>query len=213
MTDSQQRRTSALLALRDGELGAAERARLLADPAARKELDAHERLRSELRSLPDPEPDAALLGRIQARAAGQSASAPGRWLRLARGPYGLAAGLLIALTAGLVTIGVDQRGGAAPGGGLAGASDTGNTDRVLAVLHERSRQLEPLTIRAGSLAGDPAASALKVRIADVDGQLAAALDGELSQAEAQRLWGQRVALLESLAEVRRARAALQPAVF
>ena len=33
------------------------------------------------------------------------------------------------------------------------------------------------------------------------------------QQEVERLWGQRVALLESLAEVRRARVVLQPAVY
>ena len=81
---------------------------------------------------------------------------------------------------------------------------------AIRALRERSRQLEPIT---QSYDADPVASAFRYRIADVDSQLSSIPEGRLNQEEAQRLWGQRVALLESLAEVRRARAALQPAVY
>ncbi|MEM8767409.1 MAG: hypothetical protein AAGE43_08205 [Pseudomonadota bacterium] len=210
MTDSQQRRTSTLLALRDGELAPAERSSLLADETARKELEALERLGAELRSLPNPEPDPEMLAAIQARLAPQSAPAsPSPVSRPARLPRALAAGLLLAVTAGLVTLGVEQRGGGLPARDLSGMTYALPEDPVLAALHARSRHLEALALRSGSLADDPVASSLKLRIADLDGQL----DAEISPEETQRLWGQRVAILESMAEVRRARAALQPAVF
>ena len=77
---------------------------------------------------------------------------------------------------------------------------------------ERSQQLEPLVygVRIGQV--NSSERALLYRIADLDAQLARSPE-DLRQEELRRMWGQRVALLESLAQVRRTRATLQPTVY
>lgn len=194
MTDSRERRTSDPLVQPDDRLKALE---------ARAEIA---ELRRTLKALPDIEPDPLLWERVQARvrtpARGGSA---GR-----RVPLAMAATVLLAVTAGFfgatLLPNLQQEGAGAVQEPLDGWAE----NETIRALQARSRQLEPFT---RNFETDPAASAFRFRIADVDAQLSGMADEPLSQAEAQRLWGQRVALMESLAEVRRARAALQPAVY
>ncbi len=154
---------------------------------ARGEIDG---LRRSLRALPDIEPDPELWERIQEQAA---ARPKGMGQRL---PLAVAASLLLAVTAGILGANLLQGPPA--------------DSAAIRALKERSMKLEPFT---RNIHADPVTAAFQYRIADVDSQLAGVTDGRLSQAETQRLWGRRVALMESLAEVRRARAALQAAVY
>ena len=197
MTESRKRQTSDPLAFPDG--GADARLKAL---EARPEVA---ELRQALQQLPDIEPDPAVWAKIQDRARPESrgGSVTDRFA-----PFAMAAGLLLAVTAGLLGVNVlrDSDQSLPPNQVV---SLPVESDAIRA-LRERSRQLEPIT---QSYDADPVASAFRYRIADVDSQLSAMPEGRLNQEEAQRLWGQRVALLESLAEVRRARAVLQPAVY
>ena len=196
MTDSRERRASDPLV----------------QPDARPRSPAPEEiesLRQSLRSLPDIEPDPELWERIQARAATRGGRMKGRLN--GRLPFAMAASLLLAATAGILGVNLLRSGPADPAPQFSDVAmgPAGESEAIRALM-ERSRKLEPLT---RNFEADPAASAFQYRIADVDSQLFSLTDGRLSQAETQRLWGQRVALMESLAEVRRARAALQPAVY
>ena len=164
-------------------------------------------LRQNLQALPDLEPDPALWARIQERARPEAGGGSARD-RFA--PYAMAAGLLLAVTAGLLGVNVNRdaelEAALTPNPSVSLPLES----EEIRALQARSRQLEPLT---QSYSQDPVTSAFRYRIDDVDSQLSSMPEGRLNQQEAQRLWGQRVALLESLAEVRRARAALQPAVY
>ena len=214
MTDSRKQPTSDPLAFPDG--GADARLRSLqAQPAVAK-------LKQRLRQLPDIEPDPAVWASIQNRArpqtrpeapggsAGQGGAHGPHGARRHFAPYAMAAGLLLAVTAGLLGVNVLRVGDTEPALQPNQAISLPVETEAIRALRERSRLLEPIT---QSFNTDPVASAFRYRIADVDAQLSSIPEGRLNQAEAQRLWGQRVALLESLAEVRRARAALQPAVY
>lgn len=216
MTDMRERQISDLLALRDGELAPAAAAEVLARPGAPALRDELGRLRDALRSLPDPVPDAVRwarirdTGRARAPAAGRPGGAvlrfPGRFV-----PYAAAAGLVLALGAGLLAVNTVRQSSTA-GGAPGRASDTTvQEDPTLRVLYERSKRLEPLLVSADRR--DPTEQALRLRIADLDSQIVGGPEAGLNRQQAERLWGQRVALLESLAEVRRARATLQPAVY
>lgn len=213
MTDIREQQISDLLALRDGELPTADAARVLGHRQAAADLERIGRLRDTLRALPDPDPEPALWDRIQAAAkpAGRRGGAvvrfPGRFI-----PYAAAAGLLLALGAGVLGVNADRQSTATHGASAAVVDGTEATeDPVLRVLHERSKRLEPLMLSANRR--DPTERALRMRIADLDGQISGSAGAGLNRQQAERLWGQRVALLESLAEVRRARATLQPAVY
>ena len=170
-------------------------------------------LRQSLQALPDVEPDpsvwAGIQNRVQRPAAASADETSGRGSFSLR-PFALAAGLLLAVSAGMLSVNVirdadlDQT---LPPNQVASLP---LENQAIQSLRDRSRQLDPMT---QSDVSDPVMSAFRYRIADVDSQLASIPEGRLNQEEAQRLWGQRVALLESLAEVRRGRAALQPAVY
>ena len=122
----------------------------------------------------------------------------------------MAAGLLVAVMVGVLSMNVARE--TPPTVALA-------HDATLETLLHRSQRLEPLAQRASIGRDSSAEQAVKFRIADLDSQIASypgsTVPGgaEPNQQEVQRLWSTRVALLESLAEGRRARAALQPAVF
>ena len=202
MTDSRKRPTSDPLAFPDGGVDAR-----LAALAARPEVV---ELKQALGQLPDIEPDPALWANIQDRARPETAGGKGGSLGGRFAPYAMAAGLLLAVTAGILGVNVlrdHDMEQSLPQNQMVSLPVESEAIRAL---RERSRQLEPITQRYNA---DPVASAFRYRIADVDSQLSSIPEGRLNQEEAQRLWGQRVALLESLAEVRRARAALQPAVY
>lgn len=206
MTDSRKPQTSDPLAFPDSGVDARLRA-LEARPEVAE-------LKQALGQLPDIEPDPAVWAGIQHRARRESAAAvPGKSGGDVTGrfaPYAMAAGLLLAVTAGILGVNVlrdsDPEQSMPPNQVVSLPVES----EAIGALRERSRLLEPIT---QSYDADPVASAFRYRIADVDSQLSSIPEGRLNQEEAQRLWGQRVALLESLAEVRRARAALQPAVY
>lgn len=176
-------------------------------------------LKQSLNELPDIVPGHEVWARIQARAA----PAPGsNGMRTRMLPFAMAAGLILAVGAGIISLNVvregkfpselDQRQIASLPMNNRTMNDRTMNDRSLGALRDRSRQLEPIIQGSGATA-DPVASAVRYRIADLDSQLIGMSEGRLNQQETQRLWSQRVALMESLAEVRRARAASQPAVF
>ncbi len=199
MADSRKRQTSDPLAFPDG--GADARLQAL---EARPEVA---ELKAALQQMPGIEPDPALWENIrkQARPATSGGTGAGRFA-----PYAMAAGLLLAVTAGLLGVNVLRDSDLEQSLPANQVASLPVESEAIQALRERSRQLEPIT---QSYTADPVASAFRYRIADVDSQLSSIPEGRLNQEEAQRLWGQRVALLESLAEVRRARAALQPAVY
>lgn len=202
MTDSRKRPMSDPLAFPEG--GADARLKAL---AAQPEVVA---LQQTLRALPDIEPDPALWTKIQTRARPERAGSRG----LGGSRFAMAAGLLLAVTAGIVGVNVLRNGDLTqtlpPNQVVSLPVELSGGNEAIQALQARSRQLDPIT---HSYRSDPVISAFRYRIADVDSQLSSMPEGRLNQQEAQRLWGQRVALLESLAEVRRARAALQPAVY
>ncbi len=91
-------------------------------------------------------------------------------------------------------------------GSVAVVDDPGSDD--LAALVARSQRLEYEVVPAGGVnGGEPSATqrALLYRIAEIDSELSRVLEEEsMDDALRQRLWQQRVDLLESLLEVRRA---------
>ena len=170
MTDSQERRTSNLLALRDGALLDSAEA-ILNSPEDRRTLEQLQALKHSLNELPDIDPGDELLAKVLARANSESGSKVVN-LPVAKpvhAPFAMAAGLLLAVVIAVVAWTPDRQD---PPAELAGFYGTPSS---LAQLHARSRQLEPLMQNAGLANGPPAARALLYRIADVDAQLAALL--------------------------------------
>ncbi|MEJ2090105.1 MAG: hypothetical protein P8Y69_16915 [Gammaproteobacteria bacterium] len=197
-----------LLALRDGEENPSVARELDGDAVAARELVALTGIRDGLRALPDIEPDAAVWDRVQ--------SAPSRSevrsfsvrpsSRGTRAPVALAAGMLLAVALGLVAVVWLQPGTSTEV--LAGPE----ADPTLQALYRRSQELEGLW-HDGRRMPDATELAYLYRIADLDGQLALVEPaGGRDSRRAEQLWNRRVELMESLAEVRRARAA-QPAVY
>lgn len=206
MTDSRER-TSDLHALPDD--GREDALEALSQQPAVAEL------RRSLRKLPEIEPAPEVWARIQARTnhtRTKNARAPGAGYRERLMPFALAAGLLVAVAAGILSLNVLTEGDFPAELSERQVASVPVGDSALRALRDRSRLLEPIAQRRAS-PSDPFTPAVRFRIADLDSQLSSAPEGRLDQAETQRLWGQRVALLESLAEIRRARAALQPAVY
>jgi hypothetical protein len=157
-----------------------------------------------LADLPDIEPSEEVWARVrsgvQSPLEGRGPTAGPRW-RPSHAPLALAAGLILALGVGFVVLEF-------PPEETVVDVDTRLADGRLTELQRRSMELDALVRLTGERGVDPTDRAFLSRIADLDQQLAAA-----ESDEAQRLWGQRVALLESLAEVRRSRAVLRPAVY
>jgi hypothetical protein len=213
---------SDLLALRDGEPVDPAAAQAAArDPEAQATLSELERLRSELRTLPPVTPDDAVWAAIQERTAagaGRGASTgpiadaaagaalPG-WLQR----FPLATAATVFLAAALTIMLWDPT--AAPGGDAPGPQ----VSDPVAQLMLRSRRLESeLMTRAAApaLGNTSSEQALLYGIADVDAQLNALYAAaDVDPAERERLWRQRVMLLESLADVQRGQAVLRPAIY
>ena len=121
MTDSQQR-TSGPLVLPDARLAELEKS------------EAVQALRRDLRQLPDIEPSPEVWQRIQARAAqGHAGGAPGRLA-----PFAMAAGLLLAVTAGLLGVNALRDGAAETE--LAARQVVSLESAEVRALRERSRQ-------------------------------------------------------------------------
>jgi len=213
---------SDLLALRDGERvdpAAADAAARV--PQAQAALSELERLRGELRALPPVTPDAAVWAAIQERTAagggrgglpgtdegGAAAGARPGWLQR----FPLATAATVFLAAALTIMLWDPT--AAPGGDATGPQ----VRDPVAQLMLRSRRLESeLLSRAAAPALNNTSSeeALLYGIADVDAQLNALYAADdVDPAQRERLWRQRVMLLESLADVQRGQAVLRPAIY
>jgi hypothetical protein len=195
---------SDLLAFRDGELEDAElESRIAADPEACGELAELQRMKAELTALPLLTPDAAVWQAIQERTGRQRP----QWLQ--RFPLATAAGVFLA--AALTIMLWDPTG--AP---LRDSSGPQVSDPV-AQLMLRSQRLESeLVTRASTPAagGNSSEQALLFGIADVDAQLNELYaSGAPPAGERERLWRQRVMLLESLADVQRGEAVLRPAIY
>lgn len=211
---------SDLLALRDGEpVDPAVAQAAARDPQAQATLYELERLRGELRVLPPVTPDDAVWAGIQERtvaaggglpgaAAGQPAAGPRPgWLQR----FPLATAATVFLAAALTIMLWDPA--AAPGGDAPGPQ----VSDPVAQLMLRSRRLESelLTRAAAPALGDTSSEeALLYGIADVDAQLNALYAADdVDPAQRERLWRQRVMLLESLADVQRGQAVLRPAIY
>ena len=193
------------------------------DPESVSEIEIRAGIRAglpaRLRALDDIEPGDEVWARIQSRTtmppAGGDHIVRGasrfRWHSRVVAPLAVAAGLLIAVMVGLLSVNAFNL----KGSNGAVERSVSAADTALEALYRRSRELEPLVQGARYARSDSAERAFIYRIADVDSQLAGVEPGGMapSRREVEKLWGQRVALLESLAEVRRARAVLRPAVY
>jgi hypothetical protein len=195
---------SDLLAVRDGELADPARVeQIYADPQAREALAALAGLKAELRALPGIEPDAAVWDAIARRR--RSA-----WLQ--RFPLATAATVFLAAALSVVWWNPTGSGERAAEPLIAGPS----VSDPVAQLVLRSQQLESGLLSPAAVASGTSASerALLFAIADVDAQLSALYESDTVDPEQrERLWRQRVMLLESLADEQRGRASTRPAIF
>ncbi|MDZ7668677.1 MAG: hypothetical protein U5Q16_04385 [Gammaproteobacteria bacterium] len=194
---------SDLLALRDGEVDDPGLAARVADDAeAGQALEELRRLKTELNALPPVSPDPSVWQAIQERTGQQ----PG-WLQR----FPLATAATVFLAAALTIVLWDPTAGPVQGPNGPQASDP------VAQLILRSQRLESelLTQAAAPVpGGSPTEQALVYGIADVDAQLNELYAADSTDPEArERLWRQRVMLLESLADVQRGEAVLRPAVY
>lgn len=205
-----QAKVSDLLGLRDGDAPPDSVARDASgvdaaglDAADQQTLSELIRLKAELNALPPVTPDAAVWEAIQERTGG--ARAP--WLQ--RFPLATAASVFVA--AALAIMLWNPTADSGPG------SSGPQVQDPLAQLVLRSQRLESeLVSRAAAptLSTSTSEQALVYGIADVDAQLNAMYEaGDVDPEERERLWRQRVMLLESLAEVQRDRAVLRPAIY
>lgn len=194
---------SDLLALRDGELDDAElTAAIYADEQSRDELVKLARIRGELKSLPPVAPDPAVWEAIERR----TRARPG-WLQ--RFPLATAATVFLATALSVML----WTPGREPEPSAAGPQPVTRAADPVGQLMLRSRHLESeLFTRAGGRSASE--EALLYGIADVDARLGELYASEAEDPEArERLWRERVRLLESLAEVQRGQAVMRPAIY
>lgn len=207
---------SELLTHRDGERLDPRRAQEIeADPQLRAQLATLRQIKHDLSELPDIAPPADTWAQIQAR----STTKPGAFTRFTgRFPLAMAATVALAAMIGIMVwdpanLQSTTPSQATPVADLS-SSAAGSAGSRYAALVNRSQQLESaLLVQSGSaMDWSPDQRALLYRIADLDSELNAAPTGELASLEArEQLWEQRVRLLESLAQSRRATA--QSVVF
>ncbi len=195
---------SDLLAFRDGETDDAEVAAAVSgDVALREELARLERMKSELLALPTVTPDAAVWQAIEERTVGRRVS----WLQ--RYPLATAACMFVAAAIAVMVL--------SPAGEPPSPGPAAQVADPVAHLMVQSRQLESqLFTRASASPAvtTPSEQALTLGIADVDDQLNELYRSGAADPDArERLWRQRVMLLESLAEVQRSEAILRPAIY
>lgn len=206
-----------LLAHRDGErLDPQQAAEIDADVERRSELAVLRQLKHELNELPLVAPPADAWAQIQARTSKRSNSFT-RFTQ--RFPLAMAATVALAAMLGIVVWDPanlqSQRpeGSAVPVADLSAVASGSQASRYAALVN-RSQQLESALLYQpeATLTWSEDQRALLYRIADLDSELNAAPVGELPSLDArERLWEQRVRLLESLAQSRRVSA--QSAVF
>ncbi len=194
---------SDLLALRDGELDDAElTAAIYADERSRDELVKLARIKRQLKSLPPVTPDPAVWEAIERRARAQ----PG-WLQ--RFPLATAATVFLAAALSVML----WNPGSEPDRSAAAPQPVARAVDPVGRLMLRSRNLESeLFTRAGGRSASE--EALLYGIADVDARLGEIYASGSEDPEArERLWRERVTLLESLAEVQRGQAVMRPAIY
>jgi hypothetical protein len=188
-----------LLALRDGELGDPERERaMLDDPGSREALARLREIKAALNHLPTVAPGAEVWEGIERRIGSRGPRLGRAW----RAPLATAASVLLAATLALLwwdpAMLRDRAGDMVP------AESGLREPAAVEALIQRSGRLESALFASVSI---PAAQygstgqALVYAIADVDVQLAELGEsGTADVVEYERLWGQRVMLLEALAE-------------
>lgn len=208
---------SDLLALRDGELREANSS--ADDPQVQTQLTRMRALRQDLQTLPDVPIGAGTWQDIAALADARSATARARphWLRY---PFATAASVFVASLLGIYltfsSLSPGESGAAAPA--LLNAARLEAGSLRLAGLMNRSRQLEmrlrgeQMLTHASEQSPAPAHVAVQPtlierrlmgRLADVDAQIASMFErGSQDPQLRERLWTQRVSLLESLVTVR-----------
>lgn len=200
-----------LLAYRDGELensgepdDAALTARVEGDAEARRTLADLRRMKAELAGLPPVAPPPAVWEAIVERTTGSGRRA---WLQ--RFPVATAASVFLAAA---LTIALWD-----PASAPVEPSSGPQVADPVAQLMLRSRRLESDLFSRASASlngGTSSEQSLLYGIADVDAQLNALYESESAEpAERERLWRQRVMLLESLADVQRGQAVLRPAIY
>lgn len=194
---------SDLLALRDGELNdAGVAAYVEVDDASRTELDRLRRMKSELAALPPVTPDPSVWQAIRER----TGDAGSLWLQ--RFPLATAASVFVAATLTMVLWN--------PTGNLQPSPGPQASDPVAQLMLQSQRLESELLTRTNAPAVPTTSSeqALVYGIADVDSQLNEIYtSGKSDRGERERLWRQRVMLLESLADIQRSQAVLRPAIY
>ncbi|NLG77971.1 MAG: hypothetical protein GX535_17180 [Xanthomonadaceae bacterium] len=204
-------RTEELLSIRDGVFDAKWRAHLERCAECSAHLEALERTRRRLRELPMIEPAVSwsdVLRSGAARSASQAASP-----RRTRALIGVATAASVAMVALVIGTRLDDTTGPdAPEALATTASERDASTTVdLATLIERSRRLDALLqtmparphVERVSMAAT--LDTMEERVQWLDYQLAYAGD-ELDPSQSQRLWQERVELMDSLVKVRYAQA-------
>lgn len=193
---------SDLLALRDGELDDAElAAEIYADPESRDTLVRLSRIKGDLNALPPVAPPPALWEGVQRSRRGRP-----QWLQ--RFPLATAATVFLAAALTIVVWN--------PAGPLDEDVTGPRVNDPVGQLMLRSQRLESeLVTRATAPAAfSSSEQAMLYGIAEVDAQLNALYEaGAPDPEERERLWRQRVTLLESLTEIQKGQAMLRPAIY
>jgi hypothetical protein len=191
-------RTEDLLTLRDGEPGdAALRARVLADPAAVRALEALERRKAELAALPELVPSRAADARVLAAMQTVAGARPARRTRRTVAIAAVAAAASLAVAALLFL--------AQP------RAPAGTRSEDYRALIEESRRLEralfalppPRTVMTVGTVGTIVS--LEDQIARIDTELTLASATELRDEQRAALWRERVDVMNALVQVRYAR--------
>lgn len=205
-------RTEELLSIRDGVFDARWRAHLEGCTECSAQLEALERTRSRLRELPMIEP-AVSWSDVQRRAGAANPASRALSARRARALIGVAVAASVAMVALLVGTHRDNTTGTEAPEALASMANEreASTTVELANLIERSRRLDALLqtmparphVERVSMAAT--LDTMEGRVQWLDYQLAYA-GGELDPSQSQRLWQERVELMDSLVKVRYAQA-------
>lgn len=205
-------RTEELLSIRDGVFDAEWRAHLERCAECAAQLESLERTRQRLRELPLIEPTLSWSD-IQRRASAASPASKSSGARRMRTLIGFAVAASVAMVALLIgTLRDDTTGSEAPEARAATTSDReASTTVELASLIDRSRRLDallqtmPARPHVERVTMAATLDTMEERVQWLDYQLAYA-GGELDPSQSQRLWQERVELMDSLVKVRYAQA-------
>lgn len=205
-------RTEELLSIRDGVFDAEWRAHLERCAECAAQLESLERTRQRLRELPLIEPTLSWSD-IQRRASAARPASKSSDARRMRTLIGFAVAASVAMVALLIgTLRDDTTGSEAPEARAATTSDReASTTVELASLIDRSRRLDallqtmPARPHVERVTMAATLDTMEERVQWLDYQLAYA-GGELDPSQSQRLWQERVELMDSLVKVRYAQA-------